>query len=232
MVEREKQIDIDEITHQEWQKSWNEVSIVKKLGNDQLVNQNSGCVEWYTPSWITDLASELMGGIDLDPASCEIANRTVGAKHFYTKEDDGLTKDWFGNVFMNHPFGKSEAACRKSKTEPNKWLCKNQRCIKRGYHNENYVPGNADWINRFISQYEQDKFRRGVAITFASTSENWFRPLYKFPRCWLYDRVNFVDANGNEIKGSPKGCVLTFVGMEVPKIHKLFSKYGHVEQGI
>ena len=39
----------------------------------------SGKFEWYTPESIIELARETMGSIDLDPASCEAANRTVEA---------------------------------------------------------------------------------------------------------------------------------------------------------
>ena len=45
-----------------------------------------------------------MGSIDLDPASSEIANRTVKAPNFYTKEDGGLDKPWTGNIFLNPPY--------------------------------------------------------------------------------------------------------------------------------
>ena len=39
--------------------------------------------------------------IELDPASNDIAQQQVQAQTYYTKDDDGLEKDWKGKVFMN-----------------------------------------------------------------------------------------------------------------------------------
>lgn len=69
-----------------------------------LVTSNTD--EWYTPKSIIDRARRVMGGIDLDPASCEEANSVVEATKYYTKEDDGLSLSWFGRVWLNPPYGK------------------------------------------------------------------------------------------------------------------------------
>ena len=70
----------------------------------RLVQQDSGQVEWYTPSPIIEAARAVMGDIDLDPASSEAANETVRAYRFYTRADDGLTQPFYGRLWVNPPF--------------------------------------------------------------------------------------------------------------------------------
>lgn len=70
------------------------------------VSNNSGNNEWYTPPKYIDIAREVMGSIDTDPATSELANRNVQAKTYYTAEDNGLDKEWHGNVWMNPPYAQ------------------------------------------------------------------------------------------------------------------------------
>ena len=72
----------------------------------QLVNQNSGGAEYYTPMAIVNAARWVMGSIDLDPASSAAANQRVKAAFFFDEATDGLTQQWHGNVWMNHPFSR------------------------------------------------------------------------------------------------------------------------------
>lgn len=70
------------------------------------IQQNTGNNERYTPKEYIDAAREVLGTIDLDPASSELANETVKATTFYTAEDDGLARDWYGNIWLNPPYAK------------------------------------------------------------------------------------------------------------------------------
>jgi ParB family chromosome partitioning protein len=64
--------------------------------------------EWYTPPEFVEAARDVMGGIDLDPATSEIAQRTVRAAAWHTQDDDGLTKKWRGRVWLNPPYSNIE----------------------------------------------------------------------------------------------------------------------------
>ena len=60
--------------------------------------------EWLTPPAII----EKLGTFDLDPCS-PIKRPWPTASDHFTVEDDGLSRQWFGRVWMNPPYG-AEAA--------------------------------------------------------------------------------------------------------------------------
>lgn len=60
--------------------------------------------EWYTPVEYIEAARRVMGSIDLDPATSEQAQAAIMAREYYTRENDGLSHSWFGNVWLNPPY--------------------------------------------------------------------------------------------------------------------------------
>jgi len=75
----------------------------------------SGEFEWHTPARYIEAARQVLGTIDLDPASSEVAQVTVRAKNFYTAKDDGLKQEWRGRVWLNPPYHRTQMPAFVSK---------------------------------------------------------------------------------------------------------------------
>lgn len=206
--------------------------------NHQLVNQSSGNTEIYTPDEILARAREVLGSINLDPASCAAANERVGANNFFTApsyqvrndvnvetrhydiQDNGLRYMWYGTVWMNPPFGSPEQPCTQG--------CKKKICEKRGWHTGTRLPGVGDWIDKLVAEYKDGRTKEALCINFASTSERWFVPLHSFWQCFPDGRTNYVLPNGEKYKGVTKGSVITYLGPNPAKFVVVFESLGAI----
>jgi len=70
--------------------------------------------EWLTPPEIV----RSLGEFDLDPCS-PIIRPWETAKNYYTVNDDGLSQNWFGRVWMNPPYGQETGKWMKKLVEHN-----------------------------------------------------------------------------------------------------------------
>jgi phage N-6-adenine-methyltransferase len=125
-----------------------------KIANGSHVSLNSGENEWYTPPEILDAARSAMGSIDIDPASRDTAQANVRAKRYYAIEDDGLSKKWRGNVWLNPPYGKDVIGLFASKV-----VAERQR-----YNQAVVLVNNATetaWFNEIASVASAICFLRG-----------------------------------------------------------------------
>lgn len=190
--------------------------------NAQYINQDSGNVEYYTSPIVTAAVRACLSGIELDPASSPQANKMVMAQRIFTEKDDGLSKPWIArSLFMNHPFHRGWTACTDS--------CTRKTCKKRGYHIYHDIPSNLDWTTKLVDEYMSGNVSEAICITFANTSETWFRKLSPYPQCFPHGRLNYHNPDGSICKGVTKGSVITYLGPNPEKFKICFMHIGDVK---
>jgi ParB-like chromosome segregation protein Spo0J len=65
--------------------------------------------EWYTPVVYIEAARLVLGEIELDPASCSLANTVVKAARYIDKAHDGLRLPWCtGGLWLNPPYSATQ----------------------------------------------------------------------------------------------------------------------------
>lgn len=142
---------------------------------------SSATDEWATPQDFFD-ALNAEFGFTLDPCA---THENAKCARYFTVEDDGLAQDWSGHtVFMNPPYSEPEQPCKPK--------CKKKRCSERGFHIDEYVPGQIDWVRK-----AHDEWRKGgttvVCLIPARTDTELFHcyinPYYERLKCG--ESVNF-----------------------------------------
>ena len=158
--------------------------------------------EWYTPSRYVEAAREVMGSIDLDPASCAMANETVKATRYYSKEDDGLSKPWHGNVWLNPPYGMEYGKA-----------------------------GTGAFLRKLVREYDAGNVQQAFVLTMIGMYTDWFFLLLEYPLCYLYERPEFIRPDGSMMHHRFTSC-FAYLGSNEAKFIEVFSEFGTIAKRV
>jgi phage N-6-adenine-methyltransferase len=84
-------------------------------------------------------------------------------------------------------------------------------------------------INKLVNEYKERRVKQACCITFAATSETWFRPLLEYPQCFLHGRTNYYLPDGTKKKGVTKGSVVTYLGNDKESFYEAFKGLGTIK---
>ena len=99
------------------------------------VHYSSNSDEWETPQDLFDVLN-FMFHFSLDVAA---SDKNHKCKEYFTKEDDGLSKEWRGRVWCNPPYGR----------EIGKWV---KKCYEYDGLSVMLIPARTDtkWFHKYI----------------------------------------------------------------------------------
>ncbi len=179
--------------------------MVALAGTDSTTAKSN---EWYTPARYIEAAREVMGSIDLDPASCAMANQVVKATCYYTEQENGLIQDWYGNVWLNPPFGLVHPGLRGSTKSLQVYF-----------------------MRTLLAKYRSHEVKQAIALVFGtSCCMPWFQPFWQFPLC-IKTRIEFDKPDGTKDHFG-YGNVFVYMGQNEQKFIDVFSEFGPVAKQV
>jgi hypothetical protein len=168
--------------------------------------------KWHTPQIFIDAARELMGEIDLDPATDEIAQRRIKAKVYHTKEPDkdAFKFEWYGKMILCPPY-------------------------KIGLIDKFMEKTIDQWDKGNITEAI-------IMPHTSTTQEEWFQLMFKRCNafCLLRERVKWVKGHkADELfykklgmpwdhEYSDHGSCIFYLGPQVDKFARIYSQFGEV----
>ena len=155
---------------------------------------------WFTPSYYTELARNVMGSIDLDPFSSTTANEVVKANRYFDIKTDAFKQEWFdssGTVFMNPPYGRN--------------------LIKPS-------------VEIFIKKLHANAISQAIVLVNNATETKWFQLLLENASsvCFAKKRISFNSPDGKHVSGNTRGQVFFYFGKETTNFESSFKDVGIV----
>jgi ParB family chromosome partitioning protein len=163
--------------------------------------------EWYTRPKYIEAAREVMGSIELDPASCTAANEIVKAERYYTKEQNGLLQEWKArSLWLNPPYARTA----------------------------HYQSGIGLFVQKCLEAYHHGDVQQAIILATNEANATWFQPLLQFLFCIPDHRVKFLapEKHPRGVYQHMFGTVFVYLGPCEARFTAVFSQFGHVVKTI
>jgi ParB family chromosome partitioning protein len=206
------------------------LKLINKIQNGQVTLQDTleilkesleykpPSVEYYTPMVIIHLIEKVfVDSIDLDPASCELANKFVQAKKYYSKEDNGFIKPWSGKVYLNPPYG---------------YVSKEEK-ISQMYKGNLKRNRTEIWLEKALNEYKKSSIKECICLV-NRTGAQWYRDEVrnKFNAiCEVSKRIPFIEPKTGLPAKQPRyyNDVL-YLGFNIDRFISIFEEIGETRQ--
>jgi hypothetical protein len=160
-------------------------------------------VEWYTPPEFIEMARTVLGSIDLDPASNDLAQTWIKAGTYYTASEDGMVQLWFGRVWCNPPYGKNQPKGRKA----------------------------PDWLEKALSCYENGEIEAAILLFNRSEAVRYKQQLKRVMAiCEVHRRISFLNAKGDKQSSPRYNNDFLYLGKDVGQFKQVFKEIGDVTE--
>lgn len=192
---------------------------------------SSESAEHYTPRDIVNRAREVLGPIDLDPASCIEANEWIRAARYFTREDDGFIRPWAGRVFLNPPGGLSD-----NQQRPVKPKCRETGAcgMPPGHTHEGVEASQKKWWFKLAREYALGSVTSAIFVCFSvellqntqvDTPDGLSLPL-DHSLCFPTRRVAYVKPGGAVGAQPPHASCIVYLGDQTAKFARAFASLG------
>lgn len=163
--------------------------------------------EWYTPARYIEAARAAMGGIDLDPASCAEANRVVQAAAYFDRSADGLSREWWGRVWLNPPYS--------------------------GEGGKRQLGLAGKWATKLLAEYRAGRVEQAVMLVNLSAA---YQPAFQAVArvgavCMVDHRIRFVGATGQSDRPTQANMLL-YLGDQRRQFAAEFGCFGVVLKAV
>lgn len=163
--------------------------------------------EWYTQPQYIKAACEVMGSIELDPASCAAANEIVQAERYFTEKQNGLLQEWKArSLWLNPPYARSAT----------------------------YQSGIRSWVDKTDQSYQSGDVQQAIILVTTEVNAQWFQPLWQYLICFADHRVKFIAPKKNRrgVYSHMFGTCFVYLGPQSEVFTKVFSRFGRIVRAI